>query len=221
MTLKLSAHIDAENLAFTSAVKQQLKNLSAYSAVACEWLMMEHFQFSVKNPHFLATAATMTKQLSNPDITVELDRNFNEEKSHAAIYKKALMEVGTDVEKRSEFLPTTAFLLSIDQLIAMSPAITLGAMYATETAAIFEHEVCWDIGKATVTQRGLPWEGSRLKAFHDMHLNGVEQSHKDGLAIFVDDHENAAIDEVLMGANKAIAAMKLWWREMLAAARKL
>ena len=58
-------------------------------------------------------------------------------------------------------------------------------MYATETAAIFEHEVFRDISCEIIMRRQKNWEKSRLKAFHDMHLNGVEQGHKDGLGIFV------------------------------------
>jgi hypothetical protein len=81
-------------------------------------------------------------------------------------------------------------------------------------------EVC----EALCARRAVPWQGSEIKAFHDMHLSGgVEQSHKDGLAEFVDARgrpvtgSGAAIDEgeVTAGAHEAIGAMRIWWQQLL------
>ncbi|HLB42361.1 MAG TPA: hypothetical protein VJN02_05860 [Gammaproteobacteria bacterium] len=141
--------------------------------------MMEHYQFSSRNTGFLSTVVDTTKQLKEQGISEELQRNFNEEKNHAKIYKKSLSEIGTNVDKRIEFFPTTDFFNKISKLITSCPSATLGAMYATETAAIFEHEVFWDISHEVIKRREGIWEKSRLKAFHDLHLNGVEQGHID------------------------------------------
>jgi hypothetical protein len=97
-------------------------------------------------------------------------------------------------------------------------------MYATETAAIFEHEVFWAISHEVCARRGRDWETTTIKAFHDMHLDGVEQSHKDELGVFVDppaahqgDDTGEPIDpaEVLAGAEQAVDAMTVWWKKLL------
>lgn len=107
--IPLSAQIDHTNNQFTSDVKNQLKNLNLFSEKALEWLMMEHFQFSFSNTHFLLTAVNITKQFKDKGVSNELLQNFHEENDHAAIYKKALYEIGIDVDKRMEFAPTTKF----------------------------------------------------------------------------------------------------------------
>ncbi|MBA3661439.1 MAG: DUF3865 domain-containing protein [Gammaproteobacteria bacterium] len=232
--ITLSNQIDNTNYQFTSNVKNQLRNLSLFSEEALEWLMMEHYQFSFRNTSFLLTAVNTTKQFNEKGVSDELLRNFNEEKNHAAIYKKALFEIGTDVDKRTEFTPTTAFFETISHLISNCPSYTLGAMYATETAAIFEHEVFHDISNEVIKRRKHLWEKSKLKAFHDMHLNGVEQGHKDGLGMFVDiakenyymSHEALSglfikKREISLGANQAINSMTIWWDALLKHAETL
>ncbi|MCE0721859.1 DUF3865 domain-containing protein [Legionella resiliens] len=225
----LTEQIDVANLQFTSAVKSKLKDLTRWSEDALEWLMVEHYQFSLRNPYFLAIAANTTKQFNQTAVFDELDRNYNEEENHAKIYKKALFEIGTDVEQRGEFNPTTEFFDKIMQLISTCPSCTLGAMYATETAAIFEHEVFRDISQQIAYKRNKTWEKARLKAFHDMHLSGVEQSHKDELGKFVNIETitNMKINtktsliksidknKVLSGAKQAIDAMVIWWDALL------
>ncbi len=73
------------------------------------------------------------------------------------------------------------------------------------------------ISQETILRRNLEWEKSRLKAFHDMHLSGVEQSHKDELGIFLDIKQNPTLDEekIFHGANQAIISMTKWWKAML------
>lgn len=232
--LKLTNAIDHTNYQFTSTVKDQLKDLKIFSDSALEWLMMEHYQFSSRNTGFLATAVNTTKQFKEKDVSEELQRNFNEERNHAAIYKKSLLEIGTNVDKRIEFFPTTDFFDNISKLIVACPSTTLGAMYATETAAIFEHEVFLDISYEIVNRREKIWVSSRLKAFHDMHLNGVEQGHKDGLGMFVDlakeydfdaneKNEEQLIrkEQVIIGANQAINTMVVWWKALLKQAENM
>jgi hypothetical protein len=223
---KATRLIDDENRQFTTQVKERLCDLSGFSDDALEWLMTEHFQFSVSNPSFLAMAAETTATLDDPGVAAELGRNRDEEDGHAAIYRKGLAQIGTDVGKRVEFAPTTEFLEKIRTLASSGPLCALGAMYATETAAIFEHEVFWDISREVCGRRGIEWTKTTLKRFHDMHLDGVEQSHKDGLAGFVDEASTLrvrALDptsvdgaaEVRRGAAAAIDAMRTWWRALL------
>ncbi len=225
-TAALAATIDERNQRFTSKVKGQLADLSGLSESALEWLMLEHFQFSVANPGFLASAAATTQRLANKGVAAELRRNSEEESGHAAIYQKGLAEIGSQVESRAEFPPTTAFLDTIGKLTTAVASTALGALYATETAAIFEHEVFWAISREVCARRGLDWEPSIIKGFHDMHLDGVEQSHKDELGVFVDPSPNEPSDggepidraQVVAGAEQAIDAMTTWWAALLARA---
>ncbi|MEA2664056.1 MAG: hypothetical protein QOI11_1000 [Candidatus Eremiobacteraeota bacterium] len=214
----LTAEIDERNLRFTSAVKERLKDLNGFSLGALEWLMLEHFQFSSANPGFLDAAARLTEALPERGISRELRRNFYEESGHAAIYRRGLSQAGADPDARAEFAPTSAFLAEIEALTASAPAQVLGAMYATETAAIFEHEVFWDVSREVCARKGLAWETSILKGFHDMHLSGVEQGHKDGLAAFVG-HGAADDAQVRAGAERAIDTMTRWWDALLAEAQ--
>lgn len=214
----LTTEIDEKNLRFTSAVKEGLKDLSAFSLGGLEWLMLEHFQFSSANPGFLDAAATLTEPLPERGVSRELRRNFYEESGHAAIYRRGLSEAGADPGARAEFAPTRAFLAEVAALTESTPALVLGAMYATETAAIFEHEVFWDISREVCARKGIAWETSVLKGFHDMHLSGVEQGHKDGLAAFVG-HGAADDAETRAGADRAIDAMTRWWEALVAEAQ--
>lgn len=232
---KLTIMIDEKNNRFTSKVMGQLEDLEAISEKALEWLMTEHFQFSVSNPGFLKDAARTTGQLADHRISAELYRNFNEESGHAAMYRKGLAEIGTDVDARVSFTPTTEFLEKVRSLTIGNPSRALGAMYATETAAIFEHQLFWKISREVCKRRGIDWEPTALKAFHDLHLDGVEQSHKDELGVFVDPAEALApgtadagdysvaepIDtaELLGGAENAITAMAVWWEALVEEAR--
>jgi hypothetical protein len=223
-----SAAIDETNRLFTSHVKSQLKDLDGFTEQGLEWLMLEHFQFSNTNPGFLAATAAATQRLAPKGVAAELLRNFREEDGHAAIYKRALAEIGSPVEARRAFAPTQEFLAGIERLTQGTPSQILGTMYATETAAIFEHEVFWDISREVCLRRGIDWEKTTIKRFHDMHLEGVEQSHKDGLGIFID-HPDAHGDigegepidaaQVTEGAEAAIRTMRTWWEALLREAR--
>ena len=232
---KLTTVIDETNNRFTSKVMGQFEDLEAISEKALEWLMTEHFQFSVSNPGFLKNAARTTEQLADHRVAVELDRNFDEESGHAAMYRKGLAEIGTEVDARIPFKPTAEFLEKVRGLTVGNPSRALGAMYATETAAIFEHQLFWQISREVCRRRRIDWEPTALKAFHDLHLDGVEQSHKDELGVFVDPAERLApgaagagddsaaeptdTAELLGGAEEAIAAMATWWEALVEEAR--
>jgi hypothetical protein len=101
------------------------------------------------------------------------------------------------------------------ELADSPPSHALGALYATETAAIFEHETFSDVCEELCARRGIRWQVTAIKGFHDLHLGGgVEQGHKDGLSVFVDS-EAIDKDEVARGAFRAIDAMAVWWRALL------
>ena len=137
--LDVEKTIDQWNEEFTSNARKPLRDLSQYSTEGLEWLMMEHYQFSFRNCEFLWNAAQTAGGFDTEAVKDELIRNFKEESGHAAMYKAALKRVGSDVETRKEFKPTTGFLDSIGNLCLQDPSYVLGTMFATETAAIFEH----------------------------------------------------------------------------------
>ncbi|MDO0929509.1 hypothetical protein QQY24_30440 [Streptomyces sp. TG1A-8] len=226
MSERLSAQIDAVNDAFTSAVKTKiLDSLSSLDTETLEWLVMEHYQFSFANKDLLLTAVECTKKLAEHGVSAELQRNVDEEDGHAPMYKQGMLDVGTDMDRRVEFPATTAFLSDVADLCSPDPSRSLGALYATETAAIFEHETFFEICREISERRGHAYEGSLIKRFHDIHLDdGIEQGHKDGLAAFVDlDQsgqefpEGEAIDRerVRRGALDAIEVMRVWWDALL------
>lgn len=214
--------IDRQSDRFTTATRRALGPPEGWCEDSLAWLCMEHYQFSRRNPSFLQQAARNTVSLAPAGIAAELQRNFEEEKTHAEMYRRALGEVGVDVETRVEFKPTTSFLHQINELVEADPFCTLGAMYATETAAIFEHQVFRDISVELIARRNATQRGKRLIGFHDMHLAGVEQAHKDNLGVFLDPSTELPKDgrgfdgaSVVEGAWCAISAMTVWWGELL------
>lgn len=229
----VETYIDSRNLAFIDEAKSQLKNLNQYSTEALEWLMMEHYQFSFRNTQFLADAAEVAAGFDTDAVQKELTRNLREENGHAVIYKAALKQVGLDVETRVEFTPTTSFLDTIGELSAAQPSAVLGTMFATETAAIFEHEVFRDVTEEVLKRRNLMDEGKKLIWYHDMHLGGVEQSHKDELGIYLkglplnqvvdNEGDRPTIDtrQAVAGAEQAIKAMTQWWADLFGELRAI
>lgn len=226
----LSAEIDEVNDAFTSSVKQEiLDSLPAMSTDTLEWLVMEHYQFSFANKDLLQNAVECTKKLAEPGVSAELQRNVNEEDGHAPMYKQGMLNIGTDMGQRVQFPATTKFLQDVESLTEPDPSRALGALYATETAAIFEHETFFEICREICERRGHVYQGSLIKRFHDIHLeDGVEQGHKDGLAAFVDlDQTGTPViggepierAHVRAGALEAIEVMQVWWDALLGQAR--
>lgn len=227
--LDVEKTIDQWNEEFTGNARKPLKDLSRYSTESLEWLMMEHYQFSFRNCQLLWDAAQATGGFDNDSVKKELVRNFEEESSHAAMYKAALKKVGADVDTRREFKPTTDFLNSVGELCQRDPSFVLGTMFATETAAIFEHQVFRDVSEEVIARRGSGGLGKPLVAFHDLHLDGVEQSHKDELGIFLRnlyEHQEVAPAEnnrptihprkALAGGQEAVVLMTEWWGHLFA-----
>ncbi|MBV9822810.1 MAG: DUF3865 domain-containing protein [Actinobacteria bacterium] len=222
--VRLSERIDTVNDEFTERVKGWLlQRLPDLPTEVLDWLVKEHYQFSSTNVELLGLARDATAGLTDQGARIELERNIGEESGHAVMYRKAMGEVGTDVDEHTEFEPTTVFFDKIRRLSTENPSCSLGTFYATETAAIFEHQVFDEISREICQRRGLSYQGSRIKKFHDIHLDeGVEQGHKDGLAAFVDvavpDAGAGDLDsaEVERGAYAAIEAMVVWWDALLA-----
>lgn len=227
-TLDVEKTIDQWNAEFTDKRRQPLRDLSGYSTEALEWLMMEHYQFSFRNCEFLWNSAETTGRFDRDAVKKELVRNFKEESGHAAMYKAALKKVGSDVETRQEFKPTSEFLDSLGELCKnQDPSFVLGMMFATETAAIFEHQVFRDVSCEVIARRGAGDNGKALVAFHDLHLDGVEQSHKDELGIFLrglyqtqtevpaeGDRPTIQPERALTGGRIAIDLMDTWWGQL-------
>lgn len=224
--------IDAWNAEFTDNARKPLEDLSQYSTESLEWLMMEHYQFSFRNTVFLKDAAETAGAFDTDAIQKELIRNFNEENGHAAMYKAALKRVGSDVETRVEFAPTSRFLESVGSLCKREPSFVLGTMFATETAAIFEHQVFKAVSLEVVARRNAGVEGKPLVYFHQMHLDGVEQSHKDELGIFLrgvyadqpvvakeGNRPTLNPQQVLAGGKEAVELMTTWWNHLFAELR--
>lgn len=224
--------LDQKNNAFTREAKAQLADLSIYSSEALEWLMAEHFQFSFRNTEFLMNSANTTGGFDTPGVKEELLHNYDEEKSHAEMYRRALAKVGVDVAERQEFKPTTEFLDYVGTLCEREPSSVLGTMFATETAAIYEHEVFKAISEELIRRREHGTKGKPLVAFHDLHLDGVEQAHREDLAIFLrnfdptvevaereGDRPTIKPAAALEGGNLAIDAMVKWWEQLFAELR--
>lgn len=229
--LDVEKKIDQWNSEFTGKRRQPLLDLSEYSTEGLEWLMMEHYQFSFRNCEFLWNSAETTGNFDRDAVKTELVRNYKEESGHAAMYKVALKKVGSNVETRQEFKPTTEFLDSLGKLCKQEdPSFVLGMMFATETAAIFEHQVFRDVSVEVIARRKVGDMGKPLVGFHDLHLDGVEQSHKDELGIFLrgvfpDQPEIPAEgarptirpDRALEGGRIAINLMDDWWGNLFEA----
>lgn len=223
------AYIDKKNQVFIDNAKSQLKDLSQFSTEALEWLMMEHYQFSFANVMFLTDAAERTAAFDTDAVNQELIRNCAEENGHAAMYRAALAKVSCDVDAREEFPSTTRFLNKIGELSNQEPSAVLGTMFATETAAIFEHEVFLDISNEVIKRRHWGDQGRDLVWFHEMHLGGVEQSHREELGIFLrnvpvdqaivskeGERPTINVQQALAGAEEAIKTMTIWWDDLLA-----
>lgn len=230
--MDLASFIDARNQDFINDAKAQLEDLSPYTTEALEWLMVEHYQFSFRNTKFLAAAAEVAMGFDTEAVNKELERNCDEENGHAVMYKKALEDIGVDVEARKEFPSTSRFLESVGELCLREPSAVLGTMFATETAAIFEHEVFRDVSREVIARRNAGSKGDALVYFHDMHLSGVEQSHRDELGVFLrgldksrqvapreGDRPTIEPPKALAGAEQAIGAMRAWWADLFAELR--
>jgi heme oxygenase len=208
----LTSKINLKYDTFANLIRPRLTDLHHISESDLEWIILEDFQFSSTNLHFLSLSAEMTDQLLEKGISSELRENLSEENTHAKIYQIALAEIGTDIAKHQEFIPSTQLFKNLENLIKLSPSHALGAIYAMEGSALFGSEVFNAISRELVTRRGIDYEKTKLKAFHKLHLSGVEQAHRDDLGAFIDaaekqDTSTIKIADVWKGASGAIDAI--------------
>lgn len=217
-------YMDKRNNQFTTEILNYFSDLKKFSTSYLEWITMEHYQFSLNNTRFLMNSHLQTKSLSDPGVSEELLANYNEEKNHAQMYRHALKKIGLDVTNRIPCVATRQFFMRLEALIEINASKTLGVMYATETAAIFEHILFKEISAELCQRKRLDFENSRIKQFHDLHLDGVEQAHKDELGKFMDhtlaeEHVDPNIflqeKEIMDGAYAAIDIMEDWWSGLI------
>lgn len=226
----LRMQLDERNNQFTLKVLNYFHALEKFSTPYLEWLSMEHYQFSLNNTRFLMMAHHQTQSLNEKGVSAELLANYNEEKNHAQMYQHALSKIGLNVSNRMPCSATKSFFTQLEMMIQRNASRTLGVMYATETAAIFEHVLFKKISEEICQRQNLPFENSRIKQFHDLHLDGVEQAHKDELGVFItpaftqeegDPHTHIQENEIRVGALEAIDSMEAWWFSLIKAQEQL
>ncbi|HEX9986350.1 MAG TPA: hypothetical protein VGF69_24035 [Thermoanaerobaculia bacterium] len=206
----VNAAIDA----FIASVTCQVSTIS-FSERASVWLMLELFQFSKRNPGLLIKGAEILGELDDQRMARTLFENYQEESTHPVIYQHCLMDYDINVDDRQAFPATDRFLDDLMSIITTGPSPALGALYATESAALMEHRILNELSRDLAPTKGIVYEESGLARFHGLHLNGVEEAHARALGAFIqtDDGELPAAD-VLRGADEAIKAMETWWRAM-------
>lgn len=215
----LAREIDAYCDTLTDEVGSVLGDFSGLTDDQIERIVLEAHQVSVYNPPILTAALNSSKVFAQKGIYEELLENLEEEQGHAALYEKGLGKIGTDVSQRTPWPASDALFAKVFELMDESPSSMLGAMYASEAIALFESETLRELARELTRRRGLDpdVEGKRVTAFHDLHLGGVEQAHKDGLGQYLHtnpvDAEGEAIDvkDVWTGAKGALDAIYTWW----------
>lgn len=201
-------------------VRARMARLQDFSEDRLERIMFEGWQVSVHNPPILFAAAESARQLGEPGVYVELMRNYREEETHSELYRRGLLDIGSDVSRRTPWAPSDTLFACVNRLIAAGPSQMLGSMYASEAVALFESDLLMAVAAETIRRRNAQEKGRRLIAFHAMHLGGVEQGHKNGLAEFLEPRPVASglpIDpqKVWEGATVTIDAIGAWWNALL------
>lgn len=200
--------------AFITSVNLQVARVS-FSQHASVWLMLELFQFSRRNPDLLITGAKVLGDLDDQRMARTLFENYQEESTHPVIYEQCLREYDIHVELRQTFPATEQFLDTLMSIIKAGPSLALGALYATESAALMEHRILNDLSRNIAMAKGIRYEESGLAQFHALHLNGVEEAHARALGAFIQTDDSALLQAgVLRGTAEAVQAMATWWRAM-------
>ncbi len=210
----------------TTRVESFFEDMSKFSLQYLKWISLEHFQFSFTNPSLLLTAAQICEDLDDKKVSDELYHNLEEEQGHWQMYRKALSELGIESSQHINFKPTNAFFKKIREELLKGPSNALGTMYAIEATSVFEHEIFRKISFEIIDRGYDNLNGSSLLAFHDLHLSGVEQAHRDELGKLIDLYgENSAtnlskseicIQTILASSYSILDDMCLWWEALLA-----
>lgn len=219
--MALEQRIDAHCDSVGNSVRARMTRLEEFSEARLERIMFEAWQVSLHNPPILLAAAEATRPLIDQGAYAELMRNYREEETHSELYRRGLAEIGTDVAQRTSWPPSDRLFALVNQLIAAGPSTTIGSMYASEAVALFESELLLAVAREVIRRRAAQTRGKRLVAFHEMHLGGVEQGHKNGLAPFLKASTEAAnnqldLEKVEQAALATIDAIGVWWDHLLA-----
>lgn len=212
---------------FTGKVNKRFGEFTKFSTESLEWLIYEHYQFSKRSCGFLISAAKSSEEFDTDAVNKELQRNIGEESDHVNIYRAALAKMGCDVNNRKKCPATDDFLDEFGKLFTSDSSFALGAIYVSEATAIFELTLLRAAAKEFIARRGLADKSADLIAFYDMHLTGVEQSHRDELGIFLrgvppneplcprkGERPTVKPDRALSGGRNAVELMERWWHSL-------
>ncbi|MFI1184569.1 DUF3865 domain-containing protein [Streptomyces sp. NPDC020799] len=187
------------------------------------FLIHEHSVFSRENPAFLSMAEKSSRAV--PELARELRRNYLEESGdgdqlgHFSLYSEGLRRsFGFRVDEHVPSAPTVRFVDGILGLASLGDeSVACGAFYATEAAAIPELELMQEIVEMYAQRRGLKADVT-VKEFFALHLNGVEQEHRDGIAVFIHEADDYGleVDGIECGFDGAARAMHTWWKGLAA-----
>jgi hypothetical protein len=205
--------------AFIASVRLQVAQ-TTFSQRASVWLMLELFQFSKRNPSLLIRGAEILGELDDQRMARTLFENYQEESTHPVIYERCLREYDIHVESRRKFSATEDFLDMLMVIIEAGPSSALGALYATESVALMEHQILNELSRDLAVKKGIRYDESGLAQFHGLHLNGVEEAHARALGAFMQTDGNPLTQaKVVSGTEEAVKAMEKWWRAIFAALR--
>lgn len=214
-TSKLADRIDDYVEPLATKTQKRLERMGEFSDAALERIVFEGQRVSIQNPPILKAAVDKSKAMVESGVYDELLENYEEEKTHPEMYRKAVEQIGSDLSKRTPWPTADALFQCVYELVDKSPSTMLGSMYASESVALFESQALLDVGKELIKRRGVGTKGRNLVAFHELHLSGVEQEHKDGLGQYLDSTKSeggAAVDQddVWEGAVKTVDAIDAW-----------
>ncbi|MGY0057750.1 DUF3865 domain-containing protein [Streptomyces sp. LZ34] len=217
METRTVAQLDQDITSLWEEVKSALK-LDERTPEELRFLIHEHSVFSRENPKFLSTAEKSASAV--PALSEELKRNYLEESggsdqpNHFDIYSEGLRR-SFDF-RVDEHVPSEVTVRFVDDVLTLAgsgdESVACGAFYATEAAAIAELELVRDIVEQYGNRRGTPVDTTVVE-FFDLHLNGVEQEHRDGIAAFIHRADEYGLDRagIQRGFDGAVQAMRTWW----------
>ncbi len=213
--------LDKEVQSLFQGIRNKLK-LPETAPEKLKYYIQEHSGFSRYNPMLLSAGAENSQSVTA--LSAELQRNSDEEggasgeESHFAIYTQGLREsFQFKVDEYNLSAETNRFLETmLDICKSGSSSKICGVFYATEAGAIPELELVRDLTDLYSKSQQDCQPSEKLKYFFDFHLNGVEQEHKDGIGIFINQYEQHGLNlsEIHEGFSNTITAMDTWWSDL-------
>lgn len=218
----LMIRMNEEVSALFDRIERDLR-IDRLDATDLRFLLCEHTIFSKQNVVFLEQAHRRTAAVA--PLADELKRNLDEElghdeahgEHHYMLYTRSLRdEAGVDV---TGYRPTSNTCAFMGRMLELSTAARLeticGSIFASETVAVPELDLMRRVAAAYAERAAgrAPSDMPRLMHFYDMHLSGVEQAHRDGLAEFLRDHARYGLDLGVLsrGFEAALTGMATWW----------